>query len=243
MTGSVEFAWARLSARQSRRPAPPDWHRIEALRSLAAVIDATRGGALAAWVAGVDPIAGPHEIEALLRTRWHERVDEVARWMPPAWQPAVAWWAVLPDLPVIAALARGMPLPAPVADAYQDLLHGPPAHDSRWAPLAPAWGGVSTVANAWTAEWRRRLPCEPDAALTALERAVVAHVRAFASTAPGSGTPLRVALAARLDALFRRATAAPAAAFVFLAQCLLDGERIRGELLRRAALPRAALAA
>jgi hypothetical protein len=51
------------------------------------------------------------------------------------------------------------------------------------------------------------------------------------------GTPLVRALSARLTLLFRRAVLDPAAAFVFLAQIALDLQRLRGELLRRAAFP------
>jgi hypothetical protein len=242
VSGSVELAWARVSARRSRRPSAADWHRIENVRSLPALLEAARGTALEAWTAGVDAAAGPHAIEALLRARWRDRVAEVARWMPACWQSAVAWWSVLPDLGVLAALARGTPLPPSADAAYRDVAHAPPAPGSPWAPLAPAWSQSTTVSAAWQAEWRRRWPRADDDVLDALARAVAAQTKAFAASAPGSGAPLRAALAARLDALFRRATAKPAAAFVHLAQILLDGERVRGELLRRAALPRVALA-
>jgi hypothetical protein len=47
----------------------------------------------------------------------------------------------------------------------------------------------------------------------------------------------------RLALLYRRATSNPAAAFIFLALCALDMERLRGELLRRAIFPRFGVAA
>ena len=56
------------------------------------------------------------------------------------------------------------------------------------------------------------------------------------------GWPLRRALQARLALLFRRAMLDPAAAFIFLALTALDLERLRGELLRRAAFPGVAMA-
>jgi hypothetical protein len=51
------------------------------------------------------------------------------------------------------------------------------------------------------------------------------------------GWPLRRTLQARLTLLFRRAMLDPAAAFAYLALTALDLERLRGELLRRAAFP------
>jgi hypothetical protein len=59
------------------------------------------------------------------------------------------------------------------------------------------------------------------------------HGAAFATATPGSGTPLRRALQARLSLLMRRATLEPAAAFIHLALSALELERLRGELLGR----------
>jgi hypothetical protein len=71
---------------------------------------------------------------------------------------------------------------------------------------------------------------------------VGAHLIAFRALPPGDGTALRRALKPKLATLFRYAIATPAATFVFLALTLLDGERLRGELIRRAAFPRVPLA-
>lgn len=241
--GSVEYAWARIAARQSRRPGSADWHRVEAARSLAALLDAARGGVFEPWLAGLDAREGPHAIDAHFRSRWRDAVSASARWMPEAWQPAIAWWAWLPDLPLLDALARGRPLPdAVVGGEYREVASAPPSRGSRWAPLASAWREGGDVGAAWLAEWHLRLPAARDETLGALELAVRAHFAAFRSAAPGSGAPSRAAFAATLRLLFRRATAAPAAVFVFLLQLLLDGERLRGELARRAALPQAPLA-
>ncbi|GIK84543.1 MAG: hypothetical protein BroJett026_00240 [Betaproteobacteria bacterium] len=242
MTGSVEYAWARVAARQSRRPDAAEWHRVETPRSLAGVLDAARGGGLEPWVEGLDGRAHAHAIEAHLRARWRARVDEVARWMPDEWRPAVRWCAWLPDLPLLRTLARGDALPAGVDDpAWHDARPGPPRAPSPLAPLAPAWRVGGDVARAWSDAWRHRWP-RRDATLAALDRTVAAHVAAFRTADAGTGPALRAAFAVALRSLFRRATASPAAVFVHLAQCLLDGERLRGELLRRAALPRVPLA-
>jgi hypothetical protein len=77
----------------------------------------------------------------------------------------------------------------------------------------------------------------------ALAATLAAHRAAMRDPALRDGTPLRRALQAKLTLLFRRAMLDPAAAFVFLAQIALDLERLRGELLRRAAFPALPLAA
>jgi hypothetical protein len=244
MSGSIEYAFARIAARQSRRPDALAWHRVETARALDAFLDAARGGAFDPWLAGLDARAGLHAIEAHLRARWRATVAEVAGWMPQEWQGAVAWWAWLPDLPVIDALAHRRPLPASAVErAFADLAEAPPATTSPWAPIAPAWRGESDAAQAWVHEWRRRLPRRRDETLALLERAARRHLAAFRAAPPGSGAPLRASVAATLRLLYCRAITSPAAAFVFLAQWLLDGERLRGELARRAALPRVPLAA
>jgi hypothetical protein len=55
--------------------------------------------------------------------------------------------------------------------------------------------------------------------------------------------PLRRDLEARFVACFRRHPLEPAAAFAWLGLCALDLERLRGELARRLAFPRARLVA
>jgi hypothetical protein len=241
---SVEYAYARIAARHGRRPRPADWHRIETPRTLAAVLEAARGSAFERWLAGLDSGA-THDIEAFMRARWRAHVDEVARWMPDIWVPAIEWCATLPDVPVVVYLARGgKPLPWFDVDPWyrQADLRSPPRN---WplAPLARAPDAADAIGDAWRAEWKRRLPRADAGPLAELERVVVNHLSTFRASMPNGGTALRNALAARLDALFRRAIATPAAAFVFIALTLLDLERLRGELVRRAAMPRQPLAA
>jgi hypothetical protein len=62
-------------------------------------------------------------------------------------------------------------------------------------------------------------------------------VRTFRSLPPGDGTAARRALQPKLVMLMRHAVTTPAAVFAFLALTLIDAERLRGELVRRAAFP------
>lgn len=245
--GSVDYAHARLWARNGRRPSEADWHRLEVVREFGALVDVARAlPAFRDWIAGIAPGAGAHEIEAKLRERWRAMVADVAGWMPDAWRPPVAWCAVLFDLPIAQYLANGGPV---LAWMHRDPALREAAGDApqvgALAPLAATWRARGNLAAAWRDEWRRRVPRDAlaDPALLAdLERAFALHFRCFGAASIRDGWPLRRALQARLTALFRRAMLDPVAVFVFVALCALDLERLRGELLRRAAFPRLQLA-
>ena len=252
--GSLEYAQARLSARYGQRPDEIAWRRIEHLRELPALLDAARMSALGFWLAGIDPASTPHTIERVLREHWRKLVAEVAAWMPDEWQSAVRWCALAADLPVAQHLARGgASLPWMPDDAvYRELCEreaagfGAAPTAGPFAPLAAAWPDPVRIGGAWLAEWRRRLPVGEDDEATLLDelaRVLRAHLAAFHDPAVRDGWPLRRALEARLTLLFRRAMLDPAAAFVFLALAALDLERLRGELVRRAAFPGLALLA
>lgn len=241
---SVEYAYARIAARHGSRPSAADWHRIETARTLAGLLDAARGGAFDRWLAGLDATSTTHEIEAFVRMRWRAHVDEVARWMPDVWKPAIQWCKTLTDVPVLAHLARGgAPLPWFDADPVYRQFNVRSPNDRLLASLAPAPGQPEALGDAWYDEWRRRVPRGDSGPLAELERLLLSHLSAFRASDPGDGTPLRSMLEARLDVLFRRAIGTPAAVLVFIALTLVDLERLRGELLRRAAFPRQRLAA
>lgn len=237
--GSVEYAFARIAARHGRRLDENQWHRIEAPRPLVDVLDAVRGTSLDGWVAGLTPLSDPHAIDLRLRQHWRALVGDVARWMPARWQPAIAWFALLPDLPVAAHLAAGgAVLPWMPADpCYRSLVEANADRGDSLARLMAMNRPPESVGATWHAEWKRRLPRGDAGPLAQLERLVGAHVVAFRALPPGDGSAARRTLKAGLLLLFRRATVTPAAAFVFLLLALLDFERLRGELLRRAAFP------
>jgi len=247
-TGSIDYAQARLSARYGQRPDELTWRRIEHVRSFAGALDVARTSTLRVWMAGIGPTSTAHEIEALLRGQWRGLVTDVARWMPEAWEAAVLWCAVAADLPVVAHLARGgATLPWMQEDpVFRDLCEreasglGTAPAGGPLAPLAPTWTEPGRIGNLWRDEWRRRLPARRTGdplLVDEFAHAMSAHLGAFRDPAVSDGWPIRRTLQARLVLLFRRAMLDPAAAFVFLALAALDLERLRGELLRRAAFP------
>jgi hypothetical protein len=250
----LEYAHARLWARNGERPDEADWRHLEVVRELRAALDAARETRLRDWTAGIAPHDGAHEIEATLRRHWRRLIAEVTGWMPAEWRAPVAWCGALADLPVLQYLARGGPPLAWMRDdpVYRNLCTSEPAAcpaalvTGPFAPLVPAWANPDRFLAEWRGEWIRRLPRERLAAAPLLERLATAleqHLALFSDAAPSEGWPLRRALQWRLASLFRRAVLDPAAAFVFLALSALDVERLRGELVRRAAFPRSPLAA
>jgi hypothetical protein len=247
--GSLEYAHARLHARHGQRLDEAGWRRIEAMRELAALLELARSTALQPWLVGISADSSVHHIEATLRGHARALVDEVVAWMPAPWQSALAWCAVLPDLAPLQHLARGGE-PAPWMqrdDAWRELCAAEPAERAAVlaaglrAALAPAWPAPQTLAQAWHTEWQRRLPRpvgDADNPLGQVVRTLLAHRKAFAESTPGQAWPLRGALRARLSMLLRSAALEPAAAFIHLALCALDLERLRAELVRRVLFPR-----
>lgn len=244
--GSIELAQARILARHGQRAAATDWQRLETAREFTALLEVARTTPLRSWVTGITARSTLHEIEAVLRRHGHAVVAEVADWMPQEWQAAVGWCGVWPDLPVLQHLARGGGvLPWMHEDAELHALCATPmparagaVAGTRYAPLAPTWAAPDTLGEAWQLEWLRRLP-QPvrgfDDPLHRVAEALRAHWAAFAVAPVGQARLLRQGLRARLVLLLRRSSLNPALAFIHLALCALDLERLRGELLRRAA--------
>lgn len=250
---AIEYAQARLQARFGARPGRAAWRRIAAIRELQALFEAARATAFRPLVAGLAPDQPVHELEAGLRAHWRELAREVTGWLPGPWQHAAAWFALIPDLPVIEHLLRGGaaaewmrsdPVFGPLAEtdpqARRRLLE-----DGPYAALDVDFGSdtePTALADAWVAELRARLPDamgdEEARHLAALGRILSAHRQAIVTAPPGAATGLREALAERLEGLFRRAALTPVAGFCFLAVAALDFLRLRGEIARRAALPR-----
>jgi len=252
--GSVAFAHARIWARWGARPDAALWQRIETTRELAGVLELARGSSLGRWLEGLEAHAAPHErhephaIERVLRRAWRARVAEVAAWMPPAWAAALRWCIWLAELPLVQALARGAPAPAWVADdaalrvlltpaAERAALRGDAA--DACALLDAASAAPQQTLAAWLETWHARLPARAARGMLLHELLPLlqAHAAALAAPALVDAWALRQALQARLVLLLRRSVAEPGAAFVYLALAALELERLRGELVRRAAFP------
>lgn len=251
--GSLEYAHARLCARQGERPDEAAWRRIAALRDLAPLLDAARATGLRRWLLGIGVDSTPHQTEAILHGHWRALVAEVAAWMPAAWQAPIAWCAVLPDLALLQHLARGGEPVAWMHDdsTWRELVATPPQARAAllsagpYAALALAWPTPHTIGQAWHDEFQRRMPRAAnksdgrgdDDTLAQWLHLLLDHFKAFADAPGGQAWPQRSALRAQLTMLLRRAVLEPAAAFIHISLCALDFERLRAELLRRVLFP------
>lgn len=237
------YAQARLQARLGARPATAVWDRLHTLGDLSAWIEQARATPLGHWLASVSASSPPHEIERLLRAHFRRLIDDVARWMPSPWRPAVQWTAIVPDLPALAYLLRGgaaldwmreEPALRAVAEAVPELrvralAQGP------WADLAAGRRDESGLFAVWIEVWYRRLPDDRRrrASIEKLVAVLRAHRDAFARLTPAQTESAQDALAHQLVQLFRRGFLAPTAAFAWLLLTALEFERVRGELLTR----------
>jgi hypothetical protein len=228
-----EFALARLHARLAWRATEPAWQRLHAARSLPALLDAARGTTLAPYVAGVAATSTLLEIDLAFQTQLRSRIDEVASWLPAAWQPAARATATLIHLPAqlyrqhhsdgpawLAALPAAASAATPTA---------PPRDPPRRKAMTPR-GHPALVA--WLRAWRRSWPSEA-ADLQAWADRLAADVTALAAGDLQQAPAQRAQLAARLASdLHARAAGQAIAPFAFLALLALDLQRLRGECVR-----------
>lgn len=230
--GSFEYAQVRIQSRYAARANASAWREMEHARELSALIELARRSGFDRMVTQLQMPLGLHELDFAARQQWHERVDEVAGWMPVDWQAAVRWCSLIVTLPFIQYLAEG------------GVPYGWMQRDTSFADLS-AQSGPEAVASGWYRELRRRMPrlSEEEAAhFLVFVRTVESHLGAFSQAAADEGWRHRQMLEERLNTLFRRSTLEPVAAFAFLALEWLDLERLRGEIATRIAFPSRSLA-
>lgn len=258
----IEYAYARACARLAQRPDERLWTQLHSARSVGAALDAVRASAAATYVSGVTWPAPLADLELAFRQQWRSRVEELARWAPDAWRAALRWTAHLVDLPALVHLAGDEP-PAPwiAADPVLAAYARPDRGERRAALAAGPLAALATALEgaepprgrdaaarrrallhaalrAWHRQWRARWPACDDEQRAGLDRLVArisSHAARFGTLAVEEAPTARQRLAADLDALLRRCPAQPAALYAYLALVALDLERLRGEILVRAA--------
>jgi len=200
------YAQTRMQARFATCPTRLDWQIIETGRNLAQAIEAARRGVLSRCVTQLGRDSGRTAIESALRLGWVEMVDELVRWAPSKWRPALMWMVLLPNLRVLAA---GIPPSVPGAAALVDRVE---------AGAAPG--------EAWRQGWIARLPGrQPE-----LHAALAPLTNRFLEGPPQPAVATET-LHATLERLFRTRAQEPIAAFAWLGLIALEVERLRGALL------------
>jgi hypothetical protein len=251
MTELSQFAYVqtRLQARYGQLPEAAVWRRLEGITSLPHLLQTARTTGLRPWLLNIAAHGDSHAMEKALRQQLRQLIDEVARWLPPPWRPAVAWCGVLPDLPALQHLLGGAATPAwLLADEHlrpygHDLqaLRLQALRDSPYAPLLNGTAAGPYLAAAWATHWRRLWPAETTAADRAvLERLARLLDRYFATLGADltkDSARTRDWLEQRLRLGFRRHPRQAAAAFYYLALAGISLERLRGLLARLMLFP------
>jgi len=238
------YVQARLQSRHGDRLAEDAWHALEAAQTIGAFLDRSRATPLGRFTEQASAGMNPHAMERALRGAWRAYVNEIAGWLPDTWRPAVAWTALLPDLPAIDALLKGdMPAWAKQEPALAPFTEPDPTqrlaalHASPFAPLLPREDETAPLGARWARHWRGLWPKQSAAdtrALNALAHAVQTHIARLAlAGAQETSETHRRDLEKSVTRLFRRHGASPTAVFGHLVLTALDLERLRGGLVRR----------
>ena len=241
--GNFAYSQARLQARLGQR-AVQDLERARTAHDLASYLQQVRATPFARRVARLAPDMDVHEIERRMRQEWSATVEEVARWQPAAWQPAVRWLRWLPYLPALQKLARGGR--APVWTREDAVLARVVACDfsdrascvgqSALRPLQDAVAGHGDVTAAWLEEWRRLWPSRTAGLELVLRRVGAAAGQAALAPAGSDGSESLRELAVGLVRTLRRHPLSPTAAVAWLGLEALDQIELRGAATMRAAL-------
>jgi hypothetical protein len=255
----AEYAQARLQTRYGQRGDESLWNQLRSARSLVAALETLRASPLRRWVAAIPVDADADEVELRLRTELRAGIAEVTGWVAGEWQRALAWTVHLVDLPAVTRLARGEPPAAwmrrdPVLQQYAEADADARRAALRNGPLAPVVLAIeaqlgegalkrAAVADAralevWRDEWYARWPerdSDDAAALEELASLVVRHLPRFLDVGSDDAWAMRRALEAQIAARFRRHAFTPVAGFAYVALVALDIEKLRAQLVTRAA--------
>lgn len=249
LEGNLEYALARVHARDAARPSAAEWRRVESSRDLPHFLDVLRSSSLAPWTTTLDGTADTHLIERTLRSEWRRYVADVASWHPRRWQAWIGWVSWLPELPLLGSLGRRETAPAwlladPLWGAVA-LAHPEQRSEALLrTPLAPLAAGLSRsipLTALWHEQWQRLVP-RTDADTGARLRTFMGLLDRFAAAlvVADNSNAARDALAAGMGRLFRAAPASAVNSMCHLALLALDLERLRGDLVIRRLFPSAA---
>ncbi|HMK88264.1 MAG TPA: hypothetical protein VK446_01330 [Methylocystis sp.] len=243
MRSVAEFAYAqaRIEARHGERLEDAGWKTLDSAQSLSRYLERARSTSLKRFLAPISLDLSAHAIDGVLRREAALYVGEIAAWAPRRWQPAIAWLAALPLLPLVGGL-RGDASPpdwvgedaalATLAAAGSDA----PANAAGLVRFVGTSGAPSDVGRRWLRRWRALWP-QGDPANVDLARLVSQALRALGSPSrvqeATGGQSFRRDLDGVLTRFFRSHVASPVALVSHVGLVLIDLERLRGGLARR----------
>jgi hypothetical protein len=243
------YVQARVMAREGARPHESAWRVLEATTEVAAFLLAARNSALSRWVERIEPGTAWGEMEANLRAAWGGLVRELAAWPPASWRAAVRWLEAAPYLSAVDDLLR--------TDArverwqfdgwLRTLAEVPLADRGRWlrardlGPLVPK-DHDAPITERWSRGFEQRWPSGDEAGrggARAFLRILRDHAAELGSTTDDAAHDLGRTLNRRFERGLRDHRGDAGAIFFFAGRRGLEGLRVRGGLLVRAALPEA----
>ena len=245
MTGPSGFAYAqaRLQSRYGKRADAHIWLKLRNIHDLASYLQAAQQTSLRPWVLGVSATHSSHDIELALRQKYRHHVDEVANWLPAAWQIPLQWIKRLADLPALQYLLAGNP-PMTWMKSDPDIRNftdDDPALRSRamqeadCASLVSAWQQGESMFTGWLAYWNKVRPQTQayNSGLQSMERLLQAQLLQNAKQTHAALPADYGAMNDELIAIFRRYTFQPAAVCAYLAVIAIDVNHIRSDLMQR----------
>ncbi|MFP3945046.1 MAG: hypothetical protein ACLFWF_14205, partial [Alphaproteobacteria bacterium] len=98
-SGDFVYAQPRLQARHAAMPGPFLWQEMEQTADFGQFLQSVRTTALGSAVDGFGAASSIDDMEIELRRVFAARIDEMAAWLPEAWQPAMQFVRTLVWLP------------------------------------------------------------------------------------------------------------------------------------------------
>lgn len=239
MTGLSDFAYAqaRLQSRYGKRADAHLWLKLHNIHDLTSYLQAAQQTPLRTWVLGISATHSSHHIELALRQKFRRHVDEVAAWLPAAWEAPLQWIKRLADLPVLQYLLAGNPpmdwmKSDPEIKAFTDsdpALRLQAMQEAGCGSLVSAWQQGDSMLIGWLAYWNQTRP-QTKAYNNGLQ-----DVEQLLNASPtGAAMPVEHdAMEAKLSTIFRRYTFQPAAVCAYLAIIAIDIRRVRADLMQR----------
>jgi hypothetical protein len=232
MSYPLPYSLARLQARVGGLPSEGEWRRLSAIEGMAAFLHAVRSGPMSPWTLPGDARGGVHDIERQLRHDLWRQIEELMRWLPLSWHPALHWTSYLPYLEIFAYLERGGDLYPWMREDMLLFSYLSPVLDlpagRRRLPALPA---------TWAEGWRQRLPSGGNREGKASGRLATALLAAAGAGEEGDRWQSHRELEAALLRLFHGHCTSPLAVFAYLGLILLQARRLRAELQRRLLFP------
>ena len=249
MNSPPRFAYvqARIQSRYGSRAKTDVWLKLHTIDDPGSYLQVARQTPLRPWVLGINSTHNSHSVELALRQKYRAHIDEVARWMPGAWQNPIRWIKRLADLPVLQYLAEGSePINWMKSDpAIDGLTANDPAlrlqamRDSGCTSLVEAWQQDDLLIAGWLKHWNNICPDNKAFKQGLYQMELLLHSQNQLS-ARQADTRLSVEysdIEIRLRRIFRHYSFQPAAVCAYLASIAIDVQRIRSDLMQRMLFP------